>query len=101
MVYFSLTATLQGAKQPAFMHIGAKKPFMRDGVKVLPAKGHGTVIKRVEDSCGMELAIEGAHMRLGLWWLQAAQRGALEILPVVNIKPEFDSGANVQVGRSS
>jgi hypothetical protein len=84
---------IQGAKQPVFMHIGAKTPFIRDGVKVLPAKGHGIVLKREEESCSLLLVIEGANMRLGLWWLQAAQRGTLTRLPIVNIKPKFDSEA--------
>jgi len=30
-------------------------------------------------------------MRLGLWWLDAAARGAIDVLPIVNLKPTYDS----------
>lgn len=30
----------------------------------------------------------GASMRLGLWWLEAAQRGGVAQLPVVNVSPQ-------------
>ena len=32
---------------------------------------------------------QGASMSLGLWWLGAAERGAVEKLPVVNRDPRF------------
>jgi len=82
---------IQGAKQPQYMHIGAKKPFERNGKTMKPGKGLGTVVSRNEDSASFALSIEGAPMRLGLWWLDAAMRGAVEVLPVVNIDPAFEA----------
>jgi hypothetical protein len=29
-------------------------------------------------------------MRLGLWWLDAAIRGAVDKLPIANLKPEME-----------
>lgn len=81
---------IQGAKQPQFMHIGAKKAIERDGVKIQPGIGLGKVGRREEDIAAFVLHIEGAPMRLGLWWLDAAIRGAVEVLPVVNQKPQFE-----------
>lgn len=69
---------IQGAKQPQFMHIKT---------------GLGTVLQRDESSCSFALAIEGANMRLGIWWLDAAMRGALDMLPVVNVDPAFEGEA--------
>ena len=36
-----------------------------------------------------ELRIEGVTMTLGGWWLQAAVRGNLETIPVININPSY------------
>ena len=33
-----------------------------------------------------ELEVEGVKMLLGYWWLEAAARGALPFLPIVNIR---------------
>ena len=35
------------------------------------------------------LSVEGATMRLGLWWLEAAAQGTVDVLPVVNATPAF------------
>jgi len=80
---------IQGARQPAFLHIGAKHPITRGSVKVMPAEGYGVVLKREDASCSLKLVIENANMRIGLWWLDAAQRGAVASIPIVNSKPEF------------
>lgn len=68
---------IQGAKQPQYMHIGKAKP------------GLGTVLQRDESTSCFSLSIEGANMRLGLWWLDAAMRGAVEVLPIVNQNPAY------------
>lgn len=70
---------IQGAKQPQFMHIGNSAP------------GHGMVAHRDEHTSSFQLVIEGASMRLGLWWLDAAARGAIDVLPIVNLKPTYES----------
>jgi len=80
---------IQGSQQPVFMHIGATKPVKFNGVTTQPGVGVGTVAKREEDTASFVLRIEGATMCLGIWWLEAAQRGGVAQLPVVNVKPEF------------
>jgi len=78
---------VQGAKQPAYMHIGADKPFR--GRK--PGPGHGQVMKRDDHVVAYVLQIEGVRMLLGQWWIEAAQRGGPPTLPVVNLKPVMES----------
>lgn len=75
---------IQGAKQPQYMHIKT---------------GQGVVQMRDDASCCITLVIEGAHMRLGLWWLDAAIRGAVDVLPVVNQNPEFEGSERQARGR--
>jgi len=82
---------IQGAQQPSYMHIGATKDLKtRDGrvIKACP-DGLGAVLRRDEAPCRFHLNIEGASMSLGLWWLDAALRGAVEQLPVVNTRPAY------------
>lgn len=82
---------IQGAKQPQYMHIGAKHPReARAGSSIRPGPGLGSVRTRDESASSFMLDIEGASMRLGLWWLDSAVRGAVEALPVVNQNPEFE-----------
>jgi NAD-dependent SIR2 family protein deacetylase len=81
---------IQGAQQPGMMHIGAPGPTrMRDGSTRAPAEGYGEVSRREPASCSFVLNIEGASMRLGLWWLEAAMRGGPAKLPIVNADPSF------------
>ena len=40
---------------------------------------------------GWELKIEGVSMLLGGWWLEAAKRGRLPSIPIINIDPVFVS----------
>ena len=114
---------IQGARQPAFMHIGAKcvcvpgrvvtcqcaasKPRqLKGGGTRKPGPGHGTVIARDDAASSFRLEIEGATMRLGLWWLDSAMRGAVETIPVVNLQPQLegetegDDQSRVAGGRS-
>jgi hypothetical protein len=76
---------IQGAKQPVYLHIGRKKPYKGRA----PGLGHGIVIKR--ENTHWVLNVDGATMRLGVWWLESAQRGIIDALPVVNISPQFES----------
>ena len=80
---------IQGAKQPAFLHIGATKPRMLKGETRQPGPGRGSVIRRDDSASCFHLQIEGACMRLGVWWLDSAARGAVEHLPIVNVRPEM------------
>ena len=81
---------IQGARQPAYMHIGACKPVsVGRGPVRAPGPGHGRVIKRNEITCSFVLSIQDAEMHLGLWWLDVAVRGAVPQLPIVNLEPQF------------
>eukprot|EP00802_Teleaulax_amphioxeia_P010783 Tamp_10813.p1 GENE.Tamp_10813~~Tamp_10813.p1 ORF type:complete len:289 (-),score=53.55 Tamp_10813:132-998(-) len=81
---------IQGARQPAYMHIGACKPVsVGKGPARAPGPGHGRVIKRNEITCSFVLSIQDAEMHLGLWWLDVAVRGAVPQLPIVNLEPQF------------
>ncbi|KAK3253062.1 hypothetical protein CYMTET_37672 [Cymbomonas tetramitiformis] len=78
---------IQGAKQPQYMHIGAKKPVNVQGVSRKPGLGLGRVIRREDESGSFLLDIDGATMRLGIWWLDSAARGEVDMLPIVNQTP--------------
>lgn len=80
---------IQGAQQPMYMHIGAKKASTYGGRTRRPAVGLGSVKRRCSASSSFVLDIEGAEMRLGLWWLDAAVSGDVTVLPVVNARPQF------------
>lgn len=82
---------IQGAKQPAFMHIGATKSTKHKGRVRAPAVGVGVVMRR--EQTHWLLTIEGEGMRLGIWWLDAAMRGAVDVLPIVNAKPRFEKAS--------
>merc|ERR1712048_968374 len=45
----------------------------------------GSVTKRDEEACCFDWAIGGSTFHLGLWWLEAAVRGELRALPVINV----------------
>ena len=81
---------IQRSNQTAFMHIGGKDRVNKHGRKVKAGPGNGVVLKCEARACCIELDIEAATMKLGLWWLDAAQRGAVQRLPIVNQQPEFE-----------
>jgi len=62
---------IEGAKQPSDSGI-------RPGTV-------GSVMGRDEKTCSISLNIGGASKRLGLWWLETAQRGGMQYLPIVNV----------------
>lgn len=82
---------VQGAQQPGMMHIGAEGPTRdpRTGAVRPPAEGVGRVVRRDAATCSIVLDIEGVPMRLGVWWLESAMRGALSRLPIVNVTPKL------------
>ena len=86
---------IQGAQQPAYMHIGASSPDVYYGRVRQPGQGIGSVTSRDDRVCGLHLNIDGAHMLLGLWWLEAASRGGPAQLPVVNVHPVVEAGGEV------
>lgn len=50
---------------------------------------------------GDRLIIEGAPMKLGAWWMDAAMRGGPEILPIVNSEPLFEDSPDPSAGGRS
>jgi len=62
---------IEGAQQPSYMHINAGTI--------------GEVIRRDDYMSSFVICFEGATMRLGLWWLEAAKAGAVDQLPIVNV----------------
>ena len=81
---------IQGAQQPCYLHIGGKQVRKHKGEVRKPGPGNGRVVRRDEAQACLQLSIEGAGMKLGLWYIDAAVRGAIEQLPVVNANPSFE-----------
>lgn len=79
----------QDSMQPLYQHIGAKKPTTYRGRVRQPGAGEGTVLRFSNKHSGWDLLVEGVAMLLGGWWLQAAARGQLDTIPVVNLNPEY------------
>jgi len=80
MTYWDLSS---GAKFRISEHNnieGANQP----GDKSIQADTIGTVHGRDERSCSITLHIGGTTKKLGLWWLETAQRGGMQYLPIVN-----------------
>ena len=76
----------QGAGQPSRAHIGGGE-LVREGGRVSRrASGEGRVVRYCTTQRAWELEIEGVKMLLGYWWLEAAARGVLPFLPIVNIR---------------
>ena len=82
---------VQGACQSCFMHIGGSKDITHQGKTYKKGPGRGVMGGRADTACCLDMTIEGVTMKLGLWWLEAAQRGAVDRLPIVNKQPEFES----------
>lgn len=64
---------IEGAKQPSYSHITTKTV--------------GTVGRRDDTTCSISITFGGSIMKLGLWWLDTAQRGGVDELPIVNTTP--------------
>ena len=77
----------QGAKQPVYLHIGSKEPHVYRGSVRQPGPGEGHVVRYSPKHGGWKLQIEGVSIMLGGWWLQAALKGKLYTIPVVNLDP--------------
>merc|ERR1712070_332731 len=48
----------------------------------------GVASKRDDEACCFHLDIGGSTFHLGIWWLEAAARGALKTLPITNVSPQ-------------
>ena len=91
----------QGAKQPNTIHIGSRKgqTFQKKAIeRAGQCPGNGTVTRREEESASYKLNIEGAPMRLGIWWLESAARGGPAFLPLVNQTPAFEGAPDPSRG---
>ena len=75
---------VQGAKQPAYMHIGAPA-----GTTAKNGRAAGPGVRRVAGYCQMRSAYmldtEGVRMLLGVWWAHAAANGTVSQQPVLNV----------------
>lgn len=56
----------------------------------------GKVVARNDREHCFELNIQGAIMHFGIWWLDVAKRGAVDVLPVVNNEPVFEVDTDQQ-----
>ena len=79
----------QSAGQPSRAHIGGGELVREGGRVTRRAIGEGRVVRYCATQRAWELEVEGVKMLLGYWWFEAAARGALPFLPVVNngVKP--------------
>ena len=75
---------LKGAGQPKHQQISTSP--------------QGRVLRRSPDVSAFILDIEGVEMKLGLWWLDVAKRGAVAQLPVVNVAPRFEAAKEAKSG---
>jgi len=74
---------VQGAQQPAYMHIGASPgTTATNGRKAGPGFGVVKGFCRIRSAYVLE--IEGVQMLLGVWWAHAAAKGTVNQLPVLN-----------------
>jgi len=78
----------QGSKQGSLMHIGGSEAIRYRGTVQRPGPGYGRVVTYNQTHQGWQLQVEGVPMLLGGWWLEAAVRGALEFVPVINYNPK-------------
>ena len=79
----------QDSRQPVYQHIGARSPHTYRGSVRQPGVGEGQVVRYSPKNCGWELKVDGVSMLLGAWWLEAAERGHLDTIPVINTEPVF------------
>ena len=54
-----------------------------------PGAGEGSVVRYSPKHGGWDIKIDGVMMLLGGWWLEAASRGQLASIPVINMDPIF------------
>ena len=54
-----------------------------------PGTGEGSVVRYSPKHGGWDLKIDGVMMLMGGWWLEAASRGHMDSIPVINMDPIF------------
>jgi hypothetical protein len=85
---------IQGARQIIYMHIGSSKPTGTKTKKgMICGPGNGTVTALNQTTSAFDLNIEGAGMKMGVWWVEAAVKGEVDYLPVINRRPQFEDVA--------
>ena len=75
----------QASGQQSLSHISQGELLREGGRVVRRTRGEGRLVRYCSTQRAWELEVEGVKMLLGYWWLQAARRGALDFLPLVNI----------------
>ena len=63
-----------------------------------PGAGEGSVVRYSPKHGGWDLKIDGVMMLLGGWWLEAASRGQLASIPVINMDPIFVENTSREEG---
>jgi hypothetical protein len=61
--------------------------YMFDVPRDPPSTLTGTVESRNDRDCFINIRIDGHIFSIGTWWLEVAERGAVDFLPVVNVSP--------------
>ena len=56
--------------------------------------GEGRIMRFSSVQSAWEMEIEGVKMLLGSWWMEAAIRGQVDILPLVNINHQEEAIAD-------
>ena len=91
-VRISATHNCQGCGQKRLRHILRPEPEIQTKGRVLSAVqrqrrpiGEGRIMRFSSVQSAWEMEIEGVKMLLGSWWMEAAIRGQVDILPLVNI----------------
>ena len=76
-----------GSRQPKLLHIYGRGAQDYQVVCRPPGPGLGVVKTYLPQLYAWEIEVEGVTLLLGGWWLEAAARGRLDSLPVVNLEP--------------
>ena len=61
-----------------------------------PGAGEGSVVRYSPKHGGWDLKIDGVMMLMGGWWLEAASRGQMDSIPVINMDPIFVENTTAQ-----
>ena len=76
-----------GSRQPKLLHIYGRGAQDYQVVCRPPGPGLGVVKTYLAQLYAWEIEVEGVTLLLGGWWLEAAARGVLASIPLVNVEP--------------